>query len=117
MISLWQREQRVVDLWLMLVMWIWLFDIALAAVIGSTRFDLGFYAGRLFGLLAASFLLLTLLGETFQMYQEPFAPRRAPSRSWRSSRVLLIVPGQALCPAKALTCSSVAEYSALSVPA
>ncbi|HTO84487.1 MAG TPA: MASE4 domain-containing protein, partial [Methylomirabilota bacterium] len=52
MIALWERKQRALDLWLMLVMWIWLFDIALAAVIGSTRFDLGFYAGRMFGLIA-----------------------------------------------------------------
>ena len=63
MVMLWQRPQRLVDLWLMLVMWIWLFDIALAAVIGSSRFDLGFYAGRIFGLIAASFLLITLLIE------------------------------------------------------
>ncbi len=68
MAVLWRREQRVVDLWLMLVMWIWLFDIALAAVIGSQRFDLGFYAGRMFGLIAASFLLVTLIVETIQMY-------------------------------------------------
>lgn len=26
----WRREQRVMDLWLILVMWIWLFDIALS---------------------------------------------------------------------------------------
>jgi hypothetical protein len=32
---LWQRDLRVVDLWLMLVMWIWLFDIALAAILGQ----------------------------------------------------------------------------------
>jgi len=63
MLSLWRREQRVVDLWLMLVMWIWLFDIALAAVLGSSRFDLGFYAGRVFGLIASSFLLITFLAE------------------------------------------------------
>jgi len=68
MIALWQREQRVVDLWLMLVMWIWLFDIALAAIIGSTRFDLGFYAGRIFGLIAASFLLIALMIEMGRMY-------------------------------------------------
>jgi hypothetical protein len=68
MAALWQRKQRVVDLWLMLVMWIWLFDIALAAIIGSTRFDLGFYAGRVFGLIAASFLLITLVVELAQMY-------------------------------------------------
>lgn len=68
MAALWQRRLRVIDLWLMLVMWIWLFDIALAAVIGSSRFDLGFYAGRIFGLIAASFLLITLLIELSQMY-------------------------------------------------
>ena len=68
MVLLWQRPQRVVDLWLMLVMWIWLFDIALAAVIGSSRFDLGFYVGRIFGLIAASFLLVVLLGEMARLY-------------------------------------------------
>lgn len=68
MLMLWQRPQRVVDLWLMLVMWIWLFDIGLAAVIGSSRFDLGFYAGRIFGLIAAGFLLVTLIVEMAQMY-------------------------------------------------
>lgn len=68
MLLLWQRPLRVVDLWLMLVMWIWLFDIALAAVIGSSRFDLGFYVGRIFGLIAASFLLIMLLGEIGRLY-------------------------------------------------
>lgn len=68
MVALWQKEQRIVDLWLMLVMWIWLFDIALSAVIGSQRYDLGFYAGRFFGLIAASFLLITLLVEMATLY-------------------------------------------------
>ncbi len=68
MVMLYRREQRVMDLWLMLVMWIWLFDIALAAVIGSTRFDLGFYAGRIFGLIASGFLLAMLLIETIKLY-------------------------------------------------
>jgi hypothetical protein len=68
MVALWQRPQRVVDLWLMLVMWIWLFDIALSAVIGSNRFDLGFYAGRVFGLIAASFLLVTLVVQMAHMH-------------------------------------------------
>ncbi|MBR0861642.1 hypothetical protein ACVIWV_006900 [Bradyrhizobium diazoefficiens] len=68
MLLLWRREQRVMDLWLMLVMWIWLFDIALSAVVGSNRFDFGFYVGRLFGLIAASFLVLALLVETIKLY-------------------------------------------------
>jgi signal transduction histidine kinase len=63
--ALWRRRHTsVLDLWLMVVMWAWLLDIALSAVIGSSRFDLGWYAGRSYGLLAASFVLATLLLET-----------------------------------------------------
>lgn len=51
------------DLWLMVVMCTWLFDIALSAALNAGRFDLGFYAGRLYGLLAASFVLAVLLLE------------------------------------------------------
>jgi hypothetical protein len=68
MLMLWQKPQRLVDMWLMLVMWIWLFDIALSATIGSSRFDLGFYTGRVFGLIAASFLLITLLIEMMRLH-------------------------------------------------
>jgi len=68
MLSLRQREQRTLDLWLALMMWICLFDIGLSALISTARFDLGFYAGRLFGLTAASFLLVALLVELGGMY-------------------------------------------------
>ena len=59
--SLWRQNMTQLDLWLMVVMSAWLFDVALSAVIGSSRYDLGFYAGRLYGLMAASFVLVTLL--------------------------------------------------------
>jgi Membrane-associated sensor, integral membrane domain len=68
MLTVWPNRQRVMDLWLLVVMWVWLFDIALAAVLGSARFDLGFYAGRLFGLIAAGFLLATLLVEMARLH-------------------------------------------------
>ena len=69
LIVLWRRRRRsVLDLWLMVVMCAWLFDIALAAVLNAGRFDLGFYAGRLYGLLAASFVLGVLLIENGQLY-------------------------------------------------
>jgi two-component system sensor kinase FixL len=58
----------VLDLWLMVVMCAWLFDIALSAVLNAGRFDLGFYAGRIFGLLAASFVLMLLLLEISALY-------------------------------------------------
>jgi signal transduction histidine kinase len=42
----------------------------LSAVVGARRFDLGFYAGRIFGLVAASFLLGALLVEMNKLYGE-----------------------------------------------
>ncbi len=67
---LWNREQSVIGLWLMLVMWIWLSDITLSGVIGAHRLDVGWYAGRILGLLAASFLLIALLVQLSQMYMD-----------------------------------------------
>lgn len=69
LIVLWRRRPRsVLDLWLMVVMCAWIFDIALAAVLNAGRFDLGFYAGRIYGLLATSFVLLVLLLENGILY-------------------------------------------------
>ena len=54
LLYLWkQRTHTVLDVWLMVVMSVWLFDVALSAVLNAGRFDLGFYAGRVYGLLAA----------------------------------------------------------------
>jgi len=64
----WRRPHSVLDLWLMVVMCAWLFDIALSAVLNAGRFDLGFYAGRIYGLLAASFVLIVLLLENGKLY-------------------------------------------------
>jgi PAS domain-containing protein len=64
------RPHSVLDLWLMVVMCAWLADIALAAVLNGGRFDLGFYAGRIYGLLAASFVLVVLLLETGALYTQ-----------------------------------------------
>ncbi|MDE5452339.1 PAS domain S-box protein [Bradyrhizobium sp. CSA112] len=62
LLILWlRRPHSVLDIWLMVVMCAWLFDIALSGVVNAARFDLGFYAGRLYGLCAASFVLAALL--------------------------------------------------------
>ena len=59
---LWSRQPHsVIDIWLMVVLCVWLFDIALSAILNVARFDLGFYAGRIYGLFAASFVLAVLL--------------------------------------------------------
>ena len=58
---LWRRRSdSVLDIWLMVVMCAWLADIGLSAVFNAGRFDLGFYAGRVYGLMAASFILVVL---------------------------------------------------------
>jgi PAS domain S-box-containing protein len=60
--ALWfRRPHSVIDVWLMVVLCAWLFDIALSAILNVARFDLGFYAGRIYGLCAASFVLAVLL--------------------------------------------------------
>jgi signal transduction histidine kinase len=65
---LWRRPYSFLDLWLIVVMGAWLFDIALSAVLNAGRFDLGFYAGRIYGLLAASIVLMALLIESSFLY-------------------------------------------------
>ena len=55
------QPHSVIDIWLMVVLCVWLFDIALSAILNVERFDLGFYAGRIYGLFAATFVLAVLL--------------------------------------------------------
>lgn len=67
--ALWrQRVRSVIDLWLMVVMCVWIFEIALAAVLNGARFDVGWYIGRVYGLLASSFVLMVLLLENSMLY-------------------------------------------------
>ena len=59
---LWRRRPHsLIDVWLMVVLCAWLFDIALSAIVNVARYDLGFYVGRIYGLCAASFVLGVLL--------------------------------------------------------
>ena len=66
----WRRRRSVLDLWLSVVMCAWLCDVGLAAVFNGGRYDLGFYAGRLYGLFAASFVLLELLLENARLHRK-----------------------------------------------
>lgn len=66
---LWRcTAHSMLDLWLAVVMCAWICDIALSAVLNAGRFDLGFYAGRIYGLLAASCVLIVLLLESNRLY-------------------------------------------------
>ena len=67
--ALWRRRPHsVLDVWLVVVLCAWLFDIALSAMLNAGRYDLGFYAGRIYGLLACGAVLLELLLENATLY-------------------------------------------------
>src|SRR4051794_18676541 len=59
----WRRPRTVLDLWVMVVLCAWLFDLSLSSLLNANRFDLGYYAGRIYALLAASFVLGVLLAD------------------------------------------------------
>ncbi len=63
-----RRPYSVLDVWLIVVMCAWLFDIALSAMVNGGRYDLGFYAGRIYGLVAASLVLVVLLCGNSRLY-------------------------------------------------
>jgi two-component system, sensor histidine kinase and response regulator len=91
--ALWRQKPRtVLDLWLMVVCMAWLLDIALSAMLNAARFDLGFYAGRIYGLLACSVVLLELLFENSSLYAKLF---RSYEAGHRQSQELAVARDQA----------------------
>src|SRR5579875_1777610 len=69
--TLWtRRRQSVIDLWLAVVLFVWLCEIALSVVLAPSRFSVGFYLGRLYGIIAASIVLIGLLSETTVLYAQ-----------------------------------------------
>jgi PAS domain S-box-containing protein len=62
-----RRPYSVLALWLIVAIVAWLCDIGLSSLLNSRRFDLGFYIGRGYGLLATSFVLGVLLFEVSEL--------------------------------------------------
>ncbi|WP_051228865.1 hybrid sensor histidine kinase/response regulator [Paludibacterium yongneupense] len=63
-----RRDKSVLDIWLMVVCSAWAFDSSLSALLNAGRFDLGFYLGRGYGMVAATFVLLMILLENNTLY-------------------------------------------------
>ncbi|HUJ01513.1 MAG TPA: PAS domain S-box protein [Usitatibacter sp.] len=81
---LWRRRpQTVLDLWLSVVMCVWVFEVALAAVLNGGRYDVGWYAGRVYGLLAGSFVLVVLLLENGRLHADLVHSREREQASAR----------------------------------
>jgi signal transduction histidine kinase/CheY-like chemotaxis protein len=63
-----RRPYSRLDVWLMVVVLAWIFDVVLGAIISKGPFDLGFYAGRVYGLFAASVVPIVVLVEASRLY-------------------------------------------------
>ncbi|MFZ0836525.1 MAG: GGDEF domain-containing protein [Xanthobacteraceae bacterium] len=67
-IMLHRGPRSVLDLWVMVVASVQVLEVALSATLNGGRFDLGFYLGRIYGLMAVSVVLLVLLIELGRLY-------------------------------------------------
>jgi signal transduction histidine kinase len=65
---LWRRWRSVLDLWLIVVMFAFLFEVGRVATGSAARFSLGFYASRIYSLITATTVLLVFLSETTALY-------------------------------------------------
>jgi signal transduction histidine kinase/CheY-like chemotaxis protein len=67
--SIWLgRRGSVLGVWLTAVMSAWICDISLSSILSNTRFDLGWYAGRVYTLMAGAFLFGVLLMDLSRLY-------------------------------------------------
>jgi signal transduction histidine kinase len=64
-----RSRHKLLNLWLMVVMGYWFCDITLSSFLNGGRYDLGFYAGRVYGALAASLVLAVLVLENSRLYR------------------------------------------------
>jgi signal transduction histidine kinase len=62
------RRRSVLDQWLMVLALIYIGELAFSGLLPSVRFSLGFYAGRVFSIIAASIVLFILLAETTRLH-------------------------------------------------
>jgi signal transduction histidine kinase len=70
LVLLWIRKGSVLNLWLMVVIFAWLLEFSVAALLTSSRFGLGWYMGRVYSLITASIVLIVLLSDTTKLYAQ-----------------------------------------------
>jgi signal transduction histidine kinase len=69
LVMLWARGRSLLDMWLMVVMCAWVIEIWLVSFpVTPVRYSVGWYVGRMFGLLSGSLVLISLLYEITTLY-------------------------------------------------
>jgi signal transduction histidine kinase len=87
LIVLWIRRRSVLDLWLMVVMCAYLIEIYLITFPVPVRYSIGWYSGRIFGLVSSSLVLFVLLYEITMLYAQLLRAVLAQHRE-REARLL-----------------------------
>lgn len=87
LVVLWIRRRSMLDLWLMVVMFLYLIEVPLSYYPAPTRFSGGWYAVRIFGFLASSLVLIVLLYEIQTLYSRLLGAVLAQRRE-REARLL-----------------------------
>jgi signal transduction histidine kinase len=67
-VVLWTRRRVALDLWLMVVMFLYAIEIPLSYYPDPQRFSVGWYAVRVFGVIASSIVLMLLIQEITTLY-------------------------------------------------
>jgi signal transduction histidine kinase len=89
LVVLWRGRRSILDLALMLTLWAWLLEyLQTLPPGGSPRFGLGWYSGRMMGLLAGLFVLLMVLIEMTRLYARTVVLAASQNRE-RQNRLLL----------------------------
>ena len=68
LVALWLRRRSVLDLWLMVVICLYMLDLPLSYYPNPMRFSTGWYTVRVMGLLSSSIVLVVLLYEITALY-------------------------------------------------
>jgi len=92
LVLLWARRRSVLDLWLMVVMCAYVIEICLISFPVPARYSVGWYGGRIFGVLSGSLVLFVLLYETTTLYARLLHAVLAQRRE----RVARLVTGDAV---------------------
>jgi signal transduction histidine kinase len=62
------KNRSILDIWLMVLMFTWLCTITIVLILGSERYDAGFYVGRIFEIFMSILILLVFLSESVSLY-------------------------------------------------
>jgi hypothetical protein len=87
LIVLWLRLRSVLDLWLMVVMCAYVIEICLISFPVAARYSVGWYAGRVFGVLSGSLVLIVLAYEITMLYAQLLRAVLAEQRE-RAARLI-----------------------------